>query len=301
MTGGAGWGKVAGMDHQPHQPIEHPAPVHAPGPSRPIPRPPLIGPDDPPPATVENADGAAPVVLVCDHASRAIPRAMGNLGLEEEELCRHIAYDIGAAATARRLAALLDAPLVLSGYSRLIIDPNRALDDPTAIPVVSDDVVIPGNRALDAHDAEERVEAFFRPYQEAVAGAVAAKRAAGQVPALVSIHSFTPVMRGVERPWHVGVLWDSDPRIPVPLLKALRADGRWVVGDNEPYSGRGTPSGTIERHALPAGLPNALIELRQDLIATDEGAAAWADRLARALTPILADEGIHRVQVYPRA
>ena len=283
----------------PCDPVRRGHPVTGPLPARAAPQP-LIGPGDPPPAEVLNPGGAAPMVLVCDHARRCIPKALGTLGLPEAELRRHIAYDIGAAAVTRHLSARFDAPAVLSGYSRLVIDPNRALDDPTAVPVVSDDVVIPGNRALDAADVRRRVEAFFTPYHAAVAAAVAAKRDSGVVPAFVSIHSFTPEMRGVARPWHVGVLWDHDPRIPVPLIARLRADGRWCVGDNEPYSGRGTLGGTVETHATPAGLPNVLLEIRQDLIATPDGAAEWAAIVGDALEAVLADPGLYRIELHPR-
>lgn len=262
---------------------------------------PLLGPDDPPPATILNPEAAGALLLVCDHAMRAIPRRLGDLGLPEEQLCRHIAYDIGAAELTKRLAARFRATAVLSGYSRLVIDPNRALDDPTAIPVVSDDVVIPGNRALDAAAAAERVEAIFRPYHKAVAGALAAIRARGQVPVVLSVHSFTPAMRGVARPWHIGVLWDNDPRLPVPLIEALRADGRWCVGDNQPYSGRGTLGGTVETHATPAGYPNALLEVRQDLIAAPEGVDLWAGVIGDALEPLLGDPSLAAIRHYPRA
>ena len=272
----------------------------APTPPRAAPPPPLLGPDDPPPVTVLNPDSESALLLVCDHATRAVPKALDQLGLTEEQLCRHIAYDIGAAEVTKRLAARFGATAVLSGYSRLVIDPNRALDDPTAIPVVSDDVIIPGNRALDAAEEQRRVEAIFNPYHAAIAAEVARRRARGQVPAMVSIHSFTPMMRGVARPWHVGVLWDRDPRIPLPLIERLRADGRWCVGDNEPYSGRNTAGGTVETHATPAGLPNVLIEVRQDLIAIAEGVALWAGVLGDALEPILADPALYRVELYPR-
>lgn len=283
----------------PCRPAAHDRPVSGPRPAETRIRP-LLGPDDPPAATVLNPAGAAPVVLVCDHAARAIPRALGTLGLGDADLSRHIAYDIGAAAVTERLAVRLDAPAVLSGYSRLVIDPNRHLDDPTAIPVVSDGVVIPGNRAVDAAEAGRRVDAIFTPYHDLVARTIAGKRADGSVPAIVSIHSFTPVMRGMARPWHVGVLWDADPRIARPLIGRLEADGRWCVGDNQPYSGVGTMGGTVETHAYPAGLPNVLLEVRQDLIATPEGADRWAAALGDALSPILKDPDLYRVRVYPR-
>lgn len=288
------------MSSHPCHPAEHPRPVTAPHPPRPSPPPPLLGPGDPPPVTVLNPQARAPVVLVCDHASRAVPHALANLGLDDAALTRHIAYDIGAAALTERLSERFDAIAVLAGYSRLVIDPNRALTDPTAMPVVSDDVVIPANRALDQADARRRVEAIFDPYHAAVAAALDAVRARGAVPALVSVHSFTPVMRGVARRWHVGVLWDGDPRIPVPLIARLRADGRWVVGDNEPYSGRGNAGGTVETHATPAGLPNVLLEVRQDLIATPEGVERWAAILGDALAPVLADPGLYVAEVHPR-
>lgn len=282
-----------------HPPATHARPVTAPAPPRAAP-PPLLGPEDPPAVTVLNPEATGPLLLVCDHASRAVPKALGSLGLSDEQLCRHIGYDIGAAEVARRMAERFRATAVLSGYSRLIIDPNRALDDATAIPVVSDDVVIPGNRALGAEEVRLRVDAIFRPYHDAIAAEIARRRKNGHVPVLVSIHSFTPVMRGVARPWHMGILWDRDPRIPVPMMKALRADGRWCVGDNEPYSGRTTTGGTVETHATPAGLPNVLIEVRQDLIAVPEGAALWAQVLGDALEPILADPGLYRIRHFPR-
>ena len=282
------------------QPAEHSRPVTSPTPPRAAPTAPLLGPNDPPPVTVLNPDSERPLILVCDHAARSIPKALGDLGLNDAQLSRHIAWDIGAAALTRRLASRFGATAVLSGYSRLVIDPNRALDDPTAIPVVSDDVVIPGNRALDAADVQRRVDAIFIPYQSAIAAEIARRRAAGQVPALVSVHSFTPVMRGVARPWHVGILWDRDPRIPVPMIERLRADGRWCIGDNEPYTGRTTLGGTVETHATPAGLPNVLIEVRQDLIADPAGVALWADALGGALDPILDDPGLYRIEMHPR-
>lgn len=283
-----------------HGPAVHHRPVTAPTPPRPAPLPPLLGPDDPPPATLLNPDAGGPLLLVCDHASRVIPKALGDLGLDEEQLCRHIAYDIGAAALTRALAARFGAMAVLSGFSRLVVDPNRDLEDPTAIPVVSDDVVIPGNRALDADAQARRVDAIFRPYQEAVGAAVSTIRARGHVPVMVSVHSFTPAMRGVARPWHIGVLWDHDPRLAVPLMEALRRDGRWCVGDNEPYSGRDTTGGTVETHATPAGYPNVLLEVRQDLIATPEGVDLWAGILADALEPILASPDLTVIRHYPR-
>jgi len=283
----------------PRQPADVESPVTGPLPARRAP-PPLIGPGEPPAVRVLNGDGPAPFLLVCDHASCAVPKALDNLGLPPEQLVRHIAWDIGVAELTQLLSARFDAPAVLSGYSRLVIDPNRALEDPTLIPVISDDVVVPGNRDLDAEAVKQRVDALYRPYHDTVAAMIATMRDRGPPPAIVSIHSFTPVMRGVPRPWHIGVLWDRDPRIPVPLITRLRADGRWCVGDNEPYSGRNTLGGTVEEHATPAGLPNVLIEVRQDLIEDSAGVALWADVLGDALAPILDDPQLYRIEHHPR-
>ncbi|HYD30109.1 MAG TPA: N-formylglutamate amidohydrolase, partial [Azospirillaceae bacterium] len=261
--------------------------------------PPLIGSDDPSPATTFHAEGRAPAVVLCDHAGRAIPKALDRLGLPEEQLDRHIAWDIGAADVTRRLAMLLDAPAVLSTYSRLLVDLNRGLDDPTLIPAISDGTVVPGNRSLDAADVERRLAAFSRPYHEAIARVIAGMWERGVPPAVISIHSFTPVMHDFHRPWHVGILWDQDPRIPVPLMEKLRRDPGLYIGDNQPYSGRNTGGGTIETHATPAGLPNALIEIRQDLIDTPAKAFAWAERLAGPLSEILADPELYRVEFFP--
>lgn len=154
--------------------------------------PPLLGPGDPPPVTVLNREGRAPVLLLCDHASNAMPASLGTLGLDDAALSRHIAYDIGAADVTRALVERWDAAAVLSGYSRLIIDLNRDLDDPTSIPVISDGVVVPGNRALDPAEAAQRVDGLFWPYHSTAAAEIDRLRGRGQVPAVVSIHSFTP-------------------------------------------------------------------------------------------------------------
>lgn len=261
----------------------------------------LLSSDDPPPVLIENAEGRGPGVVVCDHGGRAVPASLHGLGLDSAHFDRHIAWDIGALALARHLARRFDMPLVSAAYSRLVIDPNRGADDPTLIPEVSDEVVIPANRNLSADDAAARLRELFDPYHAAVAAALESRRRLGvAAPALLSAHSFTPVMRGFQRPWEIGVLWDGDPRVAVPLLEALRGRGDVTVGDNQPYSGRGTLGGTVETHALPRGLPNVLLEVRQDLIESADGAARWADVLGAALAPILADPGLYQAEVYPR-
>jgi len=233
----------------------------------------------------------AGALIVCDHAANAIPPGYGTLGLPREALERHIAYDIGAADVTRALAAELGAPAVLSTFSRLMIDPNRGLDDPTLVMRFSDGAIVPGNAGADAPEIARRGARFWAPYRDEIAATADAMLATGEPPAIVSIHSFTAVMRGAARPWKVGVLWDTDGRLPHPLIEALAAEPDLApeeVGDNEPYDGA-LAGDTIDAIATSRGLANALIEIRQDLIAEKAQAHAWAQRLARLLRPILAD------------
>jgi predicted N-formylglutamate amidohydrolase len=250
----------------------------------------LLSPSDPPP--FEEILGSTPLLLVCDHASNRVPAALGGLGLTGERLREHIAVDIGAAAVTRLLTPALGASAILASYSRLVIDCNRALDDPSSIPSLSDGVAIPGNRDLLDTAREARRAEIFTPYHAAIARHLAA---AATVPALISIHSFTPVMRGVVRPWHIGVLWADDPRIAAPLLAALTSEAALVVGDNLPYSAREPRGYTVSHHAHTPGFPHVAIELRQDLVADEAGVREWAERLARVLDPILADQTLYRL------
>ncbi|MBV9287579.1 MAG: N-formylglutamate amidohydrolase [Hyphomicrobiales bacterium] len=250
-------------------------------------------PAEPPFSPVETVAGRldAGALVICDHASNALPSGYGSLGLPSEALARHIAYDIGAAALTRALAQRLEAPAVLSTFSRLLIDPNRGADDPTLVMRYSDGAIVPGNARIDKAEIERRKQRFWAPYRDKVAAACEAMAATGEPPALLSIHSFTPVWRGAKRRWKIGVLWDRDDRVPKPLLAALGAEpdlGEEAIGDNEPYDGA-LAGDTIDALATSRGLANALIEIRQDLIAEPLGALAWADRLARLLKPILAD------------
>lgn len=242
------------------------------------------------PGEVEIVPGALDVqaLVLCDHASNAMPPEFDDLGLPAAQLERHIGYDIGAAWVTRRLAARLGCPAVLSTFSRLLIDPNRGLDDPTLVMRLSDGAIVPGNAALDEAGVAERVERFYAPYDRAVGAAVGAALEAGRPPAVIAIHSFTPFWKGQLRPWHIGLLWHEDLRLTGPLFERLRAEPDLVVGDNEPYHGW-LKGDTIDRHARRHGLPDVLVELRQDLISTRPEAEAWADRLAGMLEPILAD------------
>jgi len=255
----------------------------------------LLAPGDPPAFELCNAQARVRGLLICDHASAAIPAALGTLGLDEGQRRLHIAWDIGAADVTRRLAKLLGVAAILSGYSRLVIDCNRQLDDPTSIPQESDGVAVPGNRGLSDVDRKQRAQACFWPYQLAIEGWIAARRTAGEQPVIVSLHSFTPVMDGFERPWHIGILANRDRRVAHRLIAALRCDPTLSVGDNEPYDGRHGRGYGMMVHGEEMGLPFALIEMRQDLIDTHHGAEAWAQRLAPILARIFAEgvsEGI---------
>ena len=253
---------------------------------------PLIGPGDPPPYMSYNDHGRAPVLLVADHASPFFPAGMNQLGLADWVLERHVAWDIGSDQLARYLADALDAQAVLAGFSRLIVDPNRQLDDPSAFVEVSDGIAIPGNLDLDEQQKALRVQSFFKPYHDAISARLDAMHSRGIVPAFLSIHTCTPVFDRVVRPWHIGIMWDKDPRIAVPLMENLRAMDGVCIGDNEPYSGRHPHDFTIDYHAEPSGLPHAGIEVRQDLVADSEGAREWAGILAEALKPVLANPAL---------
>jgi predicted N-formylglutamate amidohydrolase len=256
---------------------------------------PLLDADEQPPCSVVNAGGQAPALLVCDHASNVVPRVLNDLGLEPWVLQRHVAYDIGASALTARLAERLDAPAVMAGYSRLVIDLNRSLEDPTSMPEQSDGIEIPGNRGLDAQARGRRVRALFTPYREAIDRELHRRQAEVRAPALIAVHSFTPELQGHQRPWQIGILWDKDPRIPVPLMERLRARHEGlVVGDNLPYSGKHPADYTIDHHGEAAGLPHVSIEVRQDLIDDAAGAERWAGILFEALQPILSDPALYQ-------
>ena len=220
-------------------------------------------------------------LITCDHAANTVPAFVngGTLGLPDVDMARHIAYDVGAAGLALALAAALDAPVILTDFSRLVIDPNRGEDDPTLLMKLYDGSIIPANRHAGAEERERRLAACYRPYHDAYAD-LAARHADT---AIVSVHSFTPQLRGrAPRPWHAGILHSGDTRLTAPLLDLMRADPDLCVGENEPYGGR-LPGDAIDRHAIAHGRLNALIEVRNDLIGTDAGQQAWADRLADLL------------------
>lgn len=250
------------------------------------------------PFDIVEGDRKRGIVLVADHARRDLPEDYGSLGLPTLEFDRHIAYDIGVEAVTRELAAALDVPAVLANFSRLLIDPNRGEDDPTLIRQLYDGTVISGNYPMAAKERERRLDDFYRPYHDAVGAMIASvAQASGKAPFILSVHSFTPVMQGVIRPWHVGILWDLDDRAARPLIDMLAGDPALTVGDNEPYDGalRGD---TMYRHAIVNDFAHALVEIRQDLIASDADARAWAGRLAPIVDAIDRRPDIHEVRIF---
>jgi predicted N-formylglutamate amidohydrolase len=250
---------------------------------------PLLTANDPPAFGLMNEGGAAPILVICDHASRRIPRRLGDLGVAGHDRARHIAWDIGAADAARHIARRLDAPAILAGYSRLVVDCNRHLHDPSLMPAVSDGTAIPANAEIAPAERQVRIDALYRPYHQAIAARLDRFAAAGLAPALLSIHSCTPEMNGRFRPWHIGVCWAGDRRLSGPVMEALAGDTDIIVGDNEPYALDLQEDYSVPVHALQRGLPYLMVEIRQDLIATPAGARHWADRLLAALRPALAN------------
>jgi predicted N-formylglutamate amidohydrolase len=248
----------------------------------------LLGPDDPPPFMVHNENGRAPLLLLCDHASKTVPKALGDLGITEEELSRHIGWDIGGLDAAIELANVLDAPLVASGYSRLVIDCNRWPGGEGSTPEISDKVHVPANKGLTREQVDARAAACFWPYHKEVDRQLERMTANGRKVCLLVMHSFTPEMNGFKRPWHVGVLWNDDPRLPEPLLAELRKDDSLVVGDNEPYSARAAYEYTLTAHARPRALPHCSLEVRQDLIDTPETARKWSRKLSAPIRAAVA-------------
>ncbi len=243
----------------------------------------LLAADDPAPLTVYNAGGRSPFLLVADHAGNAMPRALGRLGVPEAECERHIAWDIGIAGLGRFLADALDAALIQQSYSRLVIDCNRPPGSAASIPEISELTPIPGNVALSEANKAARAREIFRPYHERIEAELERRRQAGRPAVLIALHSFTPVFKGVARPWHAALLYNRDPRFAHRLLALLNEEPGLIVGDNEPYSVSDATDYTIPVHGERRGLPHALIEIRQDLIAEENGQRAWALLLARVL------------------
>jgi predicted N-formylglutamate amidohydrolase len=243
----------------------------------------LLGADEPPAFIELGRHGRSNFVIVVDHASQRIPRRLGELGLPAAELQRHIAWDIGALAVARRMAATLEAPLVAQNYSRLVIDCNRDPKVATSIPVLGESVKIPGNMGLTADEAAARRAEIFDTYHNHISSLLDERQAAGRTTILVAQHSMTNVFKGVRREMHAAVLYNRDRRFAGLVLDALRGEPGVVVGDNQPYFVSDETDYTIPRHGEARGLPHVEIEIRQDLITEEAGQIEWAGRICRVL------------------
>lgn len=246
----------------------------------------LLGEGDIPPVHEVNAAGTSPFLLTSDHYGRLLPRALGDLGVAESELTRHIGWDIGIAGVAERLARMLDAHLIAQRYSRLVIDCNRPPAAVGSIPVISEATAIPRNEGISEQERQARRREIFEPYHRRIDAAINRRAHDKRPTVLVSLHSFTPVYAGVARPWHIGTLYNRDTVLPHLLLKHLRAESDLIVGDNEPYAVNDLTDYTIPVHGEARGLSNTGIEIRQDLIADQSGEQQWAERLARIFVEI---------------
>lgn len=248
----------------------------------------LLFPDEPPAVEIVTPEARSRIVLTCDHASNRMPRRLGTLGLDDAAREEHIAWDPGAAPVARRMARLLDAPLVLTGYSRLVRDCNRPAHVPSAVPSISAGIVIPGNQTIDPAARAAREAELFVPYHAAIATILDARRSAGTPTAIMAIHSFTPDYPGLVRPWRIGIAYHRDARFARLMIDGLRTDDPTLsVGDNEPYKVDDESDYTIPVHGEARGLPHVLVEIRNDGLRTAADQDAWADRLVRVVLPLL--------------
>jgi predicted N-formylglutamate amidohydrolase len=243
----------------------------------------LLQPNEPPAAFVSGLNGSSPFVIVVDHANARIPRALNNLGVSDQELKRHIAWDIGALEVARRVSVALDAPLIAQNYSRLVIDCNRDPQVSSSIPRVSEHTEVPGNAHLSEAQKALRVKEIFEPYHEAIAALLDARARAGQRTFLVAQHSMTDLYKGSRRDMHAAILYNRDRRFAGLMLEALRRDATLRVADNEPYFVSDATDYTIPKHGEARGLPHVEIELRQDLVCGEAGQIEWAARLTESL------------------
>ena len=253
--------------------------------------------DDFTPFETLDGDLSSGILLLCDHARNTVPKEYGSLGLPQSEFDRHIAYDIGAEALTRALAARLNAPAVYSCFSRLLIDPNRGEDDPTIVMRLSDGTVVPGNHPISRAEIDRRISNFHAPYHDAIENMIERIWETDTTPIIFSIHSFTPSWKDQNRPWHATMLWDADPRLPSFVVKELAKEDGIVTDLNEPYDGA-LKNDTMYQHATKRGLAQGLIEVRQDLIANNEGVVAWADRLAPILVKANGRADMHEVRHY---
>jgi predicted N-formylglutamate amidohydrolase len=260
----------------------------------------LLASDEPPPFEIINAGGSSRAIVTCDHASNRMPRAIGTLGLAPEQLELHVAWDIGAAIMAERLAQILDAPLIRSGYSRLVIDLNRPPASPASIPPQSEVVRVPGNEGVSPEEAKRRADALFHPYHGALGRLLDERIERAKMPVYIAMHSFTPIYFGEARHVEVCVAWRKDDRVARLVLPKLEAEGCWKVVANDPFVITLAGDYGIPYQAEARGLPCVMIELRQDLVGRDEDARAWGERLASIIGPLLDDPSLREPREPPQ-
>jgi predicted N-formylglutamate amidohydrolase len=248
---------------------------------------PLVGPDEPPPFEVVRPDGSSPYMLICDHASARLPRALGTLGVSAADRQRHIAWDIGVAGVARCLSERLDAFLILSNYSRLAIDLNRPPGSPQSIVTLSERTEIPGNFGLSVDAAVQRRRALFDPYHGRIREELDRRARDGRSAVLISVHSFTPSYLDASRIWHMGVLYQRDARLAHLVLQRMRMAEELVVGDNEPYAVNDATDYSVVNHGEKRGIAHVELEIRQDLIDDAASQASWAKRFADLFEELL--------------
>ena len=246
----------------------------------------LLAADEPAPFTIENANGSSPFLLICDHAGRRIPRALGDLGVSAGDRERHIAWDIGAASVGSHLSTILEAFFIRQTYSRLVIDCNRPLSAPGSIVTRSETTDIQGNVDLPESARRARAHEIFQPYHDRIAEELNRRELENKPTILISVHSFTPSYLGITRPWHIGMLYGNDARVAKLLLTRIREEGEWNVGDNQPYAVTVTTDYAIPVHGEARGLLNVGLEIRQDLIKDAAGQREWAERIAAWLRAI---------------
>jgi len=245
--------------------------------------------NDPHPFHVINEDGKAPLLIACDHAENYIPECLSDLGMDKEHLEKHIAYDIGAKQVSIILSGMFDAPLICSAYSRLVIDLNRHLDDHSLVTPHSDNIDVPGNQDLSAEDVRQRIDCFFHPYHDQYARMAKRAVADHEQPLILSVHSFTPSINGIPRPWEYGVLWDDPHRkLSQMVIDNFRKINGLTIGDNQPYHARDPMGYAQVEHAEKNGMEMALIEIRQDLIVDEPGQKKAAEILHQVISPLIA-------------
>ncbi|MBX7145988.1 MAG: N-formylglutamate amidohydrolase [Alphaproteobacteria bacterium] len=256
----------------------------------------LLNPNDPNPIFIYNKNSLSPLILLADHGGRAIPQKLNNLGLSSNLLKLHIAYDIGIKNVGIKLAQYLDSMFIMNHYSRLVIDCNRATSSPDCISPISDNILIPGNNNLLSTEQLFRVTEIYLPYHNYINNIINHSLQNHKVPILVSLHSFTPVMQGYQRPWHIGILWNRDKRLATLMFNLLKEDTHLCVGDNQPYSGQTCTGYTLPFHAESLGIPHVLIELKQDLIDHEDGVCFWAKKLFSLLKGIILNKNLHQIK-----